>query len=123
MGYMTDRKRAIGAGSARAGTHHHWSMTLSSAALAILIPLFIITFGSMLGQSHDAVMEYYSRPFPALVAGLTIAIGFHHFRGGVQVLLEDYVHGGKRKFAIVAMTCISYAAAATGIFALLRIAL
>lgn len=123
MAYLTDRKRAIGLGSAKEGTEHFWSMTISSVALLILVPLFVFTFGPMLGEPHADVIAYFARPFPALVAGLTIAVGFMHFKNGVQVLIEDYVHGLARKVAIIAMICLSYAAAATGIFAIARIAL
>jgi len=123
MAYMTDRKRANGWGSAKSGTMHHWSMTVSSVALVILVPLFIFTFGSILGSSYEEVTAYYSRPFPAIVAALTILVGFKHFNSGFQTLIEDYVHGQLEKPLIIGMTCLSYGAAATGIFAIARLAL
>lgn len=123
MRYLTDRKRVIGLGSAKSGVHHFWAMKVSSVALVGLIPVFIFMFGSMLGQPHDVVIAYFSRPFPAVVAGLTILIGFRHFKDGVQVLIEDYVHGWMQKALIIAMICLSYAATAVGLFAIARIAL
>ena len=123
MAFVTDRKRAVGLGSAKAGTEHFWSMTKSSAALLILVPLFVFTFGAMLGEPHEAVVAHFARPFPAIVAALTIAVGFMHFKNGVQVLIEDYTDGLTRKVLIIAMICLSYAAAATGLFAIARIAL
>ncbi|SER82634.1 succinate dehydrogenase subunit D [Tranquillimonas rosea] len=123
MAFMTDRKRAIGWGSAKSGTEHHWHMILSSVALLILIPLFVFTFGPMLGEPHEEVVAYFSRPFPAIVAGLTLVVGFMHFKNGVQVMIDDYVEGLAREIAIIAMTCVSYAAAAIGVFALARLAL
>lgn len=123
MAFLTDRKQADLMGSAKTGTQHHWHMMISSCALLILVPLFIFTFGPMLGQPHAEVVAYFARPFPAIVAGLTILVGFVHFRHGVQVLIEDYVHGLARKLLIIAMICLSYAAIATGLFAIARIAL
>lgn len=123
MAYLTDRKRAAGLGSAKSGSAHHWSMTVSSVALLILLPLFVFTFGAALGGSYEEVLAYYARPFPAIIAGLTILVSFKHFNDGVRTLLEDYVHGLAQKIAIVAMTCISYGAAAVGIFAIARLAL
>lgn len=123
MRYLTDRKRAVGMGSAKTGTAHFWSMKLSSFGLIFLVPLFIFTFGPMLGDSHAEVIAYFERPFPALIAALTIVVGFMHFKDGVQVVIEDYVHGTQQKIWIMAMTCLSYAAAATGVFAIARIAL
>lgn len=123
MRYLTDRKRAVGLGSAKSGVHHFWAMKVSSVALLILIPLFVFTFGPMLGEPHEEVMAYFARPFPAIVAALTMIVGFKHFNDGVQVLIEDYIHGGVQKYAIILMTCVSYALMVTGLFAIAKIAL
>ncbi|WP_299151338.1 succinate dehydrogenase, hydrophobic membrane anchor protein [uncultured Tateyamaria sp.] len=123
MRYLTDRKRAVGMGSAKSGTAHFWAMKVSSFALLLLIPLFVFTFGSILGAPYEEVTAYFARPFPAIVAALTIVVTFMHFKDGVQVLIEDYVHGTMQKVLILAMICLSYAAAATGLFAVARLAL
>ena len=123
MRYLTDRKPAVGMGSAKSGVHHFWAMKVSSVALLILVPLFIFTFGCALGGSYADLTAYYARPFPAIVAALTIWVGFMHFKDGVQVLIEDYVHGLAQKILIIAMICLSYAAAVTGVFAIAKIAL
>lgn len=123
MRYLTDRKRAEGLGASGSGVHHFWAMKLSSAALLILTPLFIFTFGPMLGAPHAEVVAYFARPFPAIVAALMIIVTFKHFRDGVQVLIEDYVHGLAQKIWIIALTILSYGAMATGLFAIAKLAL
>lgn len=123
MAYLTDRKRAVGLGSAKEGTHHHWHMIVTSVMLVGLVPLFVFTFGSILGEPYEVVLAYYARPFPAIVAALTFLVGFVHFRGGVQTLIEDYVQGTARKIALIAMTSLSYTAAAVALFAVARLAL
>lgn len=123
MRYLTDRKMAEGLGSAQSGVRHHWSMILSSVALLVLIPLFIFTFGSVLGAPHEEVVAYYSRPFPAIVAGLTLIVGFRHFASGCQVMIEDYVHGLARKLTLLAVYCLSYVAMAVGVYAVASLAL
>ncbi len=75
MRYLTDRKRAVGMGSAKSGTAHFWAMKVSSVALLILIPLFVFTFGSVVGEGYEAVIAYYAQPFPAIVAALTLIVG------------------------------------------------
>jgi succinate dehydrogenase / fumarate reductase membrane anchor subunit len=122
MAFVTDRKRAAGLGAAKTGTAHHWGMMVSSVALIVLVPLFVFTFGRAVGLSHEAALDYYGRPSPAIVAALTIIVGFHHFAGGIRTAIEDYARGGTRKALIIAMTCLSYAAAAVGLFAIARIA-
>ena len=123
MAFLTDRKRATGWGAAKSGTEHFWAMKKSSVALLVLIPFFVFTFGGILGSSFEEVQAYYARPFPAIIAALTLIVGFKHFNDGFQVLIEDYVHGLAQKVLIILMICLSYAAAATGLFAIARIAL
>ena len=123
MAYLTDRKRASGLGSAKTGTEHFWNMQVSSVALAVLVPLFIFTFGSVVGSSHAEVVAHFARPFPAIVAALTIVVGLTHFKNGAQVMIEDYSDGLTRKALIVGVICLSYACMATGLFALVRLAL
>jgi succinate dehydrogenase / fumarate reductase membrane anchor subunit len=123
MRYLTDRKRATGLGSAKSGTEHFWHMQISAVALAILVPLFIFTFGRILGAPYEDVVAYYGRPFPAIVAGLTLVVGMTHFKNGAQVMIEDYAHGFTRKALITGTICLAYAVMATGLFALIRLAL
>lgn len=123
MQYLTDRKRAVGLGASHTGTHHHWAMQVSAVALVILVPLFVFTFGHILGHPYAEVRTYYARPFPAIVAGLTIVVGLQHFRAGAAMMIEDYVQGFARKALIIGVACLTYAAMATGLFALVRLAL
>ncbi len=123
MRYLTDRKRAAGLGSAKTGTEHHWHMQVSAVGLAILIPLFLFTFGGILGAPYEEVVAYYARPFPAIVAGLTLLVGLYHFKNGAQMMIEDYVHGFARKAAIIFMTAFTYGLTAFGLFALAKLAL
>ncbi|MGY3439109.1 MULTISPECIES: succinate dehydrogenase, hydrophobic membrane anchor protein [unclassified Marinovum] len=123
MAFLTDRKRAVGWGSAKTGTEHAWGMKVSSAGLLILIPLFIFNFGAMLGAPYEDVVAHFARPYPAILAALTIVVGFMHFKSGAQIMIEDYVHGTTQKVLIIGVICLSYAAMATGLFAIAKLAL
>lgn len=123
MKFATDRKRVEGLGSSRTGTHHFWVMTVTSVALLVLTPLFLFSFGPLLGEPHDEVVAALSHPFRAVVTALMLIVGLHHFRLGVQVLIEDYVHGLARKISILVMTLVSYGMMAAGLVALAMIAL
>jgi succinate dehydrogenase / fumarate reductase membrane anchor subunit len=123
MAYVTDRKRVTGLGAARSGTHHFWTMTVTSVALLVLTPFFLAIVGPLLGASHAEVLETLGRPIPAAVVAAYLVVGLHHFRLGVTTLIEDYIQGLARKIAIIAMTVVSYGLAATGLVALAQIAL
>ncbi|MCX7670745.1 MAG: succinate dehydrogenase, hydrophobic membrane anchor protein [Anaerolineae bacterium] len=123
MRYLTDRKRAVGKGASGTGTAAHWSMTVSAVALALLVPVWMIVFGRALGQDHATVVATFARPFPAIVTGLLLVVGMRHFAGGATVMIEDYLRGTARKMAVIGVICLSWATAAAGLFALVRIAL
>jgi succinate dehydrogenase / fumarate reductase membrane anchor subunit len=123
MAYMTDRKRVQGLGSAKTGTGHHWTMTVTSVALLILTPFFLAIVGGLLGQPYEAVVVSLSRPVPALIVAAFLVVGLHHMRLGMQVLIEDYTSGLGRKIGLIATTILCYALAAGGVVALAQIAL
>ncbi|RYI33693.1 MAG: succinate dehydrogenase, hydrophobic membrane anchor protein [Acetobacteraceae bacterium] len=123
MRYVTPRKRAEGRGAGHAGTEHHWSMTVSSVGLAFLVPVWLYVFGRTLGQPREMVMETFSHPFPAILTALVLVVGMRHFAMGTTSLIEDYARGTARKMLIIFVTCLAWVIAASGLFALARMAL
>jgi succinate dehydrogenase / fumarate reductase, membrane anchor subunit len=123
MRYLTDRKRAIGKGAAHSGTEHHWFMQVTSVGLALMLPVWIWIFGRALGQGQEAVVETFSRPFPAILTALVLVVGMRHFAKGATMMIEDYAHGTTRHALVIGVICLSYAIMATGLFALVRIAI
>lgn len=123
MRYLTDRKRAMGKGSAHSGTEHHWYMTVSSVALAFMVPTWIYIFGSALGRSQADVVATFGHPFPAILTGLVLFVSMQHFAKGATMMIEDYAKGSARKALVILAISLSYAITATGLFALIRIAL
>ena len=123
VSFTTARKRAENLGASGAGTEHHWNNIVTSIALLVLVPLFVFTFGSILGLPYEEARVALAHPFVALVIGLTLLVGLVHFRHGVQVVLEDYAHGTPRRLMIIAAICVTYAILAVGLFAVARLAL
>jgi succinate dehydrogenase cytochrome b556 subunit len=96
MRYLTDRKRANGMGSAKSGTAHFWAMKVSSVALLILIPLFVFTFGTIVGEDYATVTEYFAMADAVMTSwfGKLVMLGsiwalWYHTLGGVRHLIWD----------------------------------
>lgn len=123
MRYLTDRKRAVGKGSAHSGTEHHWSMTVTAVALAFLVPTWIWIFGHAVGGTRAEVLATFARPFPAILTALVLIVGMRHFAKGSTIMIEDYARGTSRKMGIIFVYSLSAVIAATGLWALIRIAL
>ena len=123
MRYITDRKRAVGKGASGTGTEHHWTMQVSAVGLALMMPVWLYVFGSALGGTQAEVVATFSRPFPAILTALLLVVGMKHFASGAQMMIEDYAQGTARKVAVILVTCLAWVVAATGLFALARMAL
>ena len=123
MRYLTPRKRAEGKGAGHSGTEHHWSMMVSAVGLAFLVPVWLYVFGKTLGAPREVVLETFARPFPAILTALVLVVGMRHFAMGATTMLEDYVRGTVRKMLVIFVISLAWLIAATGLFALARIAL
>jgi len=124
MSYLTDRKRVQGLGSAKSGTHHFISQRVTAIALIPLVVLFVLPFGYNLGAGYDRVIAAYSHPINAIIAALFFITVFTHLRLGLQVVIEDYVHGKMARTALLlANTLFCWLFGLTGVFAVAKIAL
>ncbi|MEL6959236.1 MAG: succinate dehydrogenase, hydrophobic membrane anchor protein [Pseudomonadota bacterium] len=123
MNFRTDRKNAVGLGSGREGTHHHWQMMVSSTLLVVLVPAFVITFAIGLGGTYEEVLAYFSRPLPVLITALTLIVGIIHMLREAQAAIEDYIHGPAEKLTLIGVNAFGYTMLAVALFALARMAL
>ena len=118
----TPLARARGLGSARVGVHHWWAQRLTAIALIPLVVWFAISLVMMSGADYGAVRAWIGSPVVMVLLILTIAIGLHHGQLGLQVVIEDYVHGDGFKLAlIVAVRFIVVLFGLAAIVAVLRI--
>src|SRR3546814_16526603 len=68
---------------------------------------------------HGAVLRWASNPTVALALILLVASVFWHLRIGLQVMIEDYVHGqAARLFALVLLNFYAIGGGAYGMFAI-----
>lgn len=122
MRFQTDRQRAVGKGAAHSGTADHWFMTVSAAALAVLVPIFLIVFGRTLGAPQEVVIAVFGNPFIAILTALVTIVGMRHFAKGCKMAIEDYASGHVRAALVFAATAVSYLVMAMVLFALARFA-
>jgi len=124
MSFKTEYKSVTGLGSAKSGTQHFVSQRLTAIALMVLVPMFLYPFMQALGAGHAAVLATYQNPFHALIAIGLLIIGFRHLRLGLQVVIEDYVHGRRMRMnLLITNALLARALAVTGAFAVAKIAL
>ncbi len=124
---MTDMstrlRRVRHLGAAHDGTSHFWRQRLTAAANLPLVIAFIVLVVILVGRPRAEVVAILASPFVALLLILMILSISIHMRIGMQVIIEDYVHGeGLKVAAIAANTFFAVAVAAVSIFAILKLA-
>jgi len=123
MSFKTPKGRVLGLGSAKYGTEHFWVQRVTAVALIPLTLLAIFPLAGAFGGSYEEVIATYQNPWTAIVTILFIAVAFNHLRLGLQVVIEDYVHGkGCRTALLLGNTMFCALFGATGVFAVAKIA-
>src|SRR6266566_3018288 len=118
----TPLKHVRGLGSARSGTGHFWRQRLTAIANVPLTIAFVLIVVALLGRNHAAVVQILGTPLVAVIMLLLIISITTHMRIGMQVIIEDYVHGeGNKLLLIMANTFFAIAVALACAFALLML--
>jgi succinate dehydrogenase / fumarate reductase membrane anchor subunit len=113
--------QVLGLGSAKTGTEHWWAQRVTAIA-GIPLVIFLIGFIVMhVGASRAEVVASVKNPVVAILLALTIINLFWHMRLGLQVVIEDYIHGHATKLAALLLnTFFTVAMGAAALYAILK---
>ena len=112
-----------GLGSSRSGVHHWWLQRLTAVILVPLVLWFAVSLLSVAHADHATMKAWVSRPFNTALLVVLLTTMFYHARLGLQVVIEDYVHGKATRTALLlANTLLCAAFGLAGVFAVAKIA-
>ena len=124
MSLRTPLGKVLGRGSAGEGTSHWWVQRVTAIAL---IPL-TLWFADLYPRHAAAlatrqVSGWLGQPWVAVFTILlAITLAWHSWLG-VQVVIEDYVHGkGAKTVLLLLSTFVHFAGAVAAVFAVLILA-
>lgn len=118
----TPLKNAKGLGSAKDGTGHFWSQRVSAVALIFLVVWFVYAALSIAPVQYSSVVMFVHKPHNVVLLMLLLLASFYHGYLGIQVVIEDYIHGHALKlFLLVFLKLASIVAVAATIFTLFSI--
>jgi len=113
-----------GLGSAHHGAGHWLLMQATSAGALITCAYLVFSFLLLPDLSYPTVSSWMKGLGPTFALALLIVAVFWHARLGLQVMIEDYVEDGGRRFAaLLVLNLAAFAGAAFGLLCLIRIGL
>ena len=123
MGNGTELGRVRGLGSANEGAHHWWHQRVTAGSNLFLMLWLLISIARQPAYDFGALHAWLASAWVAIPMILLIVSVFYHFRFGLQVLIEDYVHGELRVGLMALLTFFTITTAGIAIFSILKIAL
>lgn len=124
MSIRTPLSRVRGLGSARDGTGHFWRQRLTAVANIPLVAFLVVLVVTLTGAPHVEVAMTFAQPWVAILAILAIVSVTWHMRLGMQVVIEDYVHGELARIGLImANTFFCAIVAFASIYAILKLSL
>ena len=109
-------------GSSHSGTSDFWRQRLTAVAMLLLILPVIVVVMMLLGRNQAGAAQILGSPLVAIVLLLFIVASIWHMKIGMQVVIEDYIHGEKVKLAsIMANNFFCIAVALASIYAILKL--
>ncbi len=122
MAMTTPLKRARGLGSAHEGPEHFMKQRITAAANLILLSFAVGLIASLAGTELSTVKATLAHPVVAIALLALIVSVTVHMRIGMQVIIEDYIHGeGLKMLLLLGNTFFAAAIAAVSIFAVLKL--
>jgi succinate dehydrogenase / fumarate reductase membrane anchor subunit len=124
MSLRTPLGRVLGLGSAKDGTGHFWGQRVSGVGLLLLGLWFACSLATMPGFSHAAALAFIGAPLNGVLLLLLVMTLAYHSQVGVQVVIEDYVHGHGLKLASLTISRFAHMfLAVAAIYAIIKIGL
>jgi len=118
----TPLARVRNLGASHSGTSDFWRQRVTAVAMVLLMVPVILVVMMLLGRNQAGAAQILGSPPVAIIMLLFIVASAWHMKIGMQVVIEDYVHGGKLKLAsIMANNFFSIAVALVSIYAILKL--
>ncbi len=116
--------RVRGLGSAKEGVQHWWMQRMTALALIPLSLWFVATLVFLADTDHATAIWWLGSPLTLGLMSLFLVALVYHAVLGLQVVIEDYIHGHAAKLILLLLVqAAGVLLAVAGIVSLLWIAI
>lgn len=122
MSLQAPLARVLGLGSAKEGTGHWWAQRLTAVGLVPLTLWFIVSIIGMPHGNFEIVTAWMAEPINAIGLILLVMTLVYHSELGLQVVIEDYVHGAAGVVTLIVVKFVHIVLAVAGIYSIVVIA-
>jgi len=99
--YSTPLARVLRDGAAGEGPGHFIAQRVSALALVVLAALTLALFLGAAASGPGGVAALLSTGLGSIAAILFFTAALYHMRLGLQVVIEDYIHGAPLRVALL----------------------
>lgn len=101
MSMRTPLRNVTGLGASGDGTVHHWRQRVTALANIPLTLFLVWLITRLAGAERAEMVAMIGNPVVAALLLATIVSVTWHMHIGMQIVLEDYVHGEGAKIAVM----------------------
>lgn len=121
MSLQSPLRRVTGLGSAKEGAGHWWAQRLSAVALVPLGLWFAFAVLTLDHGQYEIVRAWIAEPVNSIaLISLVLALLYHSYLG-VQVVIEDYVHGAIKVATLIIVQLLHVLLAVGGLYAVVSV--
>jgi succinate dehydrogenase / fumarate reductase membrane anchor subunit len=113
--------KVLGLGSAKEGPGHWWAQRTTAVALAPLGLWFVFSIVGLRNTNYQFVAAWVADPAHAILLILLLITLVYHSYLGLQVVVEDYLHGAMRVLVLLALRFMHVILVVAGIFSVITI--
>ncbi|MBY0563010.1 MAG: succinate dehydrogenase, hydrophobic membrane anchor protein [Hyphomonadaceae bacterium] len=108
-------------GAAGEGTGHFIALRVTSIALAILAPWFVVSAGlSLRDGEYASVIDFLTEPVNAVGVVFLVAVSLYHMKLGMDEIIVDYIRRPAAKLMLMLLNAFAaWALGAAAIFSVL----
>lgn len=123
MSLQSPLGRVLGLGSAKSGAGHWWAQRLTAVAMVPLGLWFVVALLGLQHGNYQMVAAWVAEPANALPLILLVLALVYHSCLGLQVVIEDYVHGATKVVTLIAMQFIHVIMAVGAVYAIVLVSM